>query len=287
MKFLEIIRTKYRIKKLFKKRLGYTLKLKKPRSYCEKIQWLKFNHNANDQKLIERADKYLVRSYIEKKGFGCHLVKLFGCWEKAEQIDWQQLPQRFVLKLNNASGSKYCWFIHDKSTIFIPLLTNEIEERLTDQFGRRYGEFHYGKMPPKIIAEEFLQEENGTSIKDYKFYAFHGRVAFFSVEEGKLDGRHVRDYYSTDWKKHPVAFSKDVSPPECPFTRPSNFDQMLFLAETLSEGYPHLRVDLYNVNGQIYFGELTYTPENGLTRWKPLSLDFEYGSLMNVYDINH
>jgi hypothetical protein len=137
-----------------------------------------------------------------------------------------------------------------------------------------------------IIAEEYLKD-NQQDILDYKFYCFHGEIAFFSVEKGTTQENRVRDYYDLNWERSSVNFFGDVSRPDRPFKKPDNFEQMIFMAQSLSQGYPHVRVDLYNISGKVYFGELTYTPENGLTRWNPKSLDLKYGELMNIYNITH
>ena len=283
---LKYMRIKHRVRRKFNKRLGYTLDLEVPKTYCEKIQWLKFNQIADDEKIIARADKYAVRAYIESKGFGEHLVDLYGSWDEPKKIDWQKLPNRFVLKWNNGSGSRYCWFVKDKDLFSRTQFENDARAVMVKKCGLRFGEFHYAKMPPRVIAEEYL-EDGSQTIKDYKFYCFHGRVAFFSVEQGKVEGDPVRDYYDINWNRSSVRFFGDHPRPEQPFVKPANFNRMIFMAETLSQGYPHIRVDLYNVDGRIFFGELTYTPENGLTRWDPPSLDLEFGRLMDINNISH
>ncbi|MCD6188472.1 MAG: hypothetical protein J7K09_09940 [Desulfuromusa sp.] len=286
MHFCDVFRARIRIKKKFIKKLGYLPNFKKPRSYCEKIQWLKLNHINFDKRVIERADKYAVRNFLVEKGFGRYLVSLYGSWDKPEDIDWGKLPRKFILKLNNGSGSKYLWFVKDKSDFSITEFEKNVRKTMLVKFGHRNGQFHYGKISVKIIAEEYL-EENGRPIKDYKFYCFHGKIAFLSVEEGKREGCHVREYYNLKWERNPVDFFNDVPRPSIPFVKPDGLQEMVHIAETLSLGYPHIRVDLYYVNGAIYFGELTYTPENGFTQWKPQSLDFEYGKLMDINNITH
>ena len=287
MYLYDVFRARTRIKKKFVKRLGYRPNLRKPESYCEKIQWLKLNHNTFDKSIIERADKYLVRNYLEKKNLGQYLVTLYGCWNRPEEIDWDKLPSKFVLKLNNGSGRKYIWFVKDKKHFSVNEFERKVKKRMAVKFGHKLGQFHYGKIPTKIIAEEYLEERSCRSIRDYKFYCFDGKIAFFSVEEGRQEGLHTRDYYNLDWEKSPVDFFNDVARPHDPYAKPENFQQMVSLAETLSIGYPHVRVDLYCVNGVVYFGELTYTPENGFSQWKPRSLDFEFGKLMDIHNITH
>jgi len=283
MKLFDYFRARYLIKKKFINHLGYSADLKNPQSYCEKIQWLKLNRYSSDKTVIQNADKYTVREFIREKGFGQHLVTLLGHWDRPEDIDWDLLPSHFVLKRNNASGPNFCWFVKDKSTFSIDKFEIECKRRMLKKPGYRKGEFHYSKMPNKIIAEAFLEEEDHKPIRDYKFYCFHGKVAFLSVEEEKMTDKHVREYYTTDWQKHSVAFLNDVPSPKTPFSKPRNFLKMLNMAHILSEDYPHVRVDLYNINGKIYFGELTYTPQSGFTQWGTKALDFEYGKLMNIH----
>ena len=266
--------------------LGYSLNLKNPQSYCEKIQWLKLNDHLNDDKVIARADKYAVRKFIEEKGLTEHLVTLYGCYERPEDIDWEKLPHQFVLKLNNGSGPDYRWFVKNKATFNVSRFEAEARKTMFKKYGYILGEFHYGKIPPKIIAEEYLIDQHHT-FKDYKFYCFHGKVEFLSVEEGKTEGHNVIEYYDTKWEKYPVNFFNDYPRPESSFNRPDNLKHMVLIAETLSQGYPHIRVDLYNVNGHIFIGELTYTPESGFVEWKPRSLDFKYGRLMDLRNIDH
>jgi len=286
MNKLQLMRIRRRVKIIFKKRLGYRLNLRNPKTYCEKIQWLKCHHNGNDEKLISRADKYRVRSFVESNGFGDHLVPLYGSWDRPEDIEWQKLPNRFVLKLNNGSGPKYRWFVKDKTLISKTKIEAEAKAVMLNKYGERRGEFHYGKIPPKIVSEAYL-EDGLQPIKEYTFYCFHGKIAFLSVEKGKIEGPHVGDIFDIDWKRSPVRFFDDCPLPKQAYERPDNFDRMVLLAEDLSQGYPHIRVDLYHVAGKIWFGELTYTPQGGFTKWNPLSLDLEYGQLMDIHRIDH
>lgn len=286
MNFLRTYWIRRKVKALFRRKLGYELNLRSPQTYCEKIQWLKFNNIGRDPRTVERADKYLVRTFVAQQGFEDTLVPLLGCWNGPEEVDWAALPNRFVLKLSNASGRRRRWFVKNKADFAVDDFVAAARSMMARGFGQRAGEFHYGLMTPRLLAEPYLEEPGG-GLRDYKFYCFHGKVAFFSVEAGKIEGAATRAYFNPDWSPSHVAFFDDLPPPSEPFRKPPNFARMLHMAEHLSRGYPHLRVDLYNVDGKIYFGELTYAPESGFTRWKPLSLDLEFGRLMNLHDINH
>ena len=286
MNRFELFIIKNIIRYLFIKRLGYIPNLKNPRTYNEKIQWLKLNNFIHDQKVAERSDKYLVRDFIEEKGYGECLIKLFGVWDQPDDIQWEILPNRFILKLSNGSGPDYRWFVKDKSRFDKTQFSNQAKKKLKAGYGYWKGEFQYGKIPVKIIAEEYLLDGE-KPIKDYKFYCFHGQVVFFSVEIGKLTGNHRREYYNKHWKKHPIAFRTDPPSPDPPFEQPDNFKHMIKIAEELSHGYPHIRVDLYNIKGEIYFGELTYASSSGIAQWKPKFLDIEYGNKMDLTKIDH
>ena len=269
------------IKKRITRRLGYSPNLNNPKSYCEKIQWLKLNRHAHDAEVIRNADKYRVREYVAEQGYADNLVAFYGVYDTPEEINWEELPERLVFKVNNASGSDHIWFVEDKNQFPIEQFIQQARERLLNKHGVRKGEFHYSKMPAKIIAEEYISEGDDP-LKDYSLYCFNGKVLFLSVEIGKFAGKGVIEYYDTKWNKHPVDFYKDDPRAANGFQPPKNLEFMLSMAETLSNDYPHVRVDLYEVNGQVYFGELTYTPEAGFIAWKPVELDFKYGEFIDL-----
>ncbi len=255
--------------------------LSNPQSYCEKLQWLKLNYLEHNPLIIQCTDKYMVRDHLANLGLSNLLVNLYGCWDNTGQIHWDALPNEFILKLNNGSGKKYIWHIANKNLANRQQIFQEINSALGTRFGYKHGEFHYLKIPPKIIAEEYLKDNN-QSFRDYKFYCFNGKIGFLSIETERKTERHVRDYYDIDLNKHPVQFYGDVNKPSQPFDKPRNFADMIDIAQLLSKGHPHIRVDLYNIDGQIYFGELTFAPECGYIKWDPVELDFEYGKLIDM-----
>ena len=267
-----------RVIKVFRKRLGYELNLDAPSSYCEKLQWLKLFYLEHRPDVIRCTDKYEVRAYLEERGFGAILPRLYGAWDSANLIEWEKLPSRFALKLNNGSGEQYCWLVKDAAALDMDECVRQIEAVRRKRYGYHDGEFHYAKIEPKIIAEEYL----GDDITDYKFYCFNGRVGFMSAETGRFRGEHVRGYYSLKFETSPIEFYDDLPAPKAPLARPKKLEEMLDVAKRLSRGHPHVRVDLYNIHGEIFFGELTFSPECGYTKWKPRSLDFQYGELVDL-----
>lgn len=267
-----------RVKRSFKKRLGYALNLNNPSSYCEKIQWLKLYYLEHHPEVIQCTDKFEVRSYLERKGLAAILPKLYGVWDRPSEIQWEHLPNQFVLKLNNGSGGSCLWMVKNKDDLDFEKCVRQIEASQKRRYGFHKGEFHYAKIKPKIIAEEFL----GDDIEDYKFYCFNGEVAFFSIETHRHTRKHVRAYYTPDFEKSHVQFCNDLSPPQEPQSRPRKFAEMLELAQSLSLGQPHVRVDLYHSSDAIFFGELTFSPESGYTKWRPRELDFQFGELIDL-----
>ncbi len=274
-----ILYIKARIKIRFKKRLGYKPDFKNPKTYCEKLQWIKFNYIFENKSIGIKSDKYLVRFFLIKSGLEDILIPLYGVWKNFNDIDWDSMPKSFVLKINNGSGENYRWIIKDKKKVDFKKLEKEISLIMDTKYGYNYfrGEFQYSMTEKLIIAEEFLQEDGG--LTDYKFYCFNGEIEFFSVENKEKERR---SYFNRDWSKNSVAFYNDVPQPDQPYKKPKNFNRMLSITRKLSRGYPHIRIDLYNINGKIYFGEMTFTPENGLTQWKPRELDRVYGDLMDL-----
>jgi hypothetical protein len=148
MNRLKLTLIRWRVRRKFRQRLGYPLNLSDPKTYCEKIQWLKFNHNADDPAVVTRSDKYAVREFVQSRGFGRHLVPLYGSWYKPEDIAWQKLPARFVLKLNNGSGKRYGWFVSDKSEFSITDFAREANKLMAKSMAREWGSF---------ITPEFAQ----------------------------------------------------------------------------------------------------------------------------------
>jgi hypothetical protein len=176
--------------------------------------------------------------------------------------------------------------VQDKAVFSIPDFEKEASYRLGYDYGSRYGELHYGKIPRRIVAEELLGGP-GETILDFNFYCFHGKVAFVTVEEGRSERSRCIEYFDTDWKRLQFASPDDPPRPETPFARPRHLERMVHMAETLSAGYPHVRVDLYHVQDRIYFSELTYTPDAGFIPWQPRELDYQFGSLMDLDNITH
>ena len=250
---------------LFKHYFGRKLNWKSPRDINEKINWLKFNHDTSHWS--ELSDKYEVRKYVEEKGFADALPRLYGKWDSADDIDWDSLPQQFVMKVNNGSGDIV--LCDDKNKLDKKAVETKMRKLLRLRFGDRFAEPHYNSIKPCIIAEEYLDSEDqsvkSSSLIDYKIWVLNGKPEFIFVYLNRKQGSFYMNIFDTDWNPHPeyaVETPKALIMRE-PIPRPASFDQMLEMAASLAGNEPQVRVDLYEVGGKPYFGELTFTAAGG------------------------
>lgn len=251
---------------LYKKTFGKSLNLKNPQTLNEKIHWMKFYGDTSQWGIL--ADKYRVREYVKEKGFQSSLVKLYGKWDSVEKINWNQLPDQFVMKVNNGCGDVL--ICTDKSQLDIESTKKSFRPLLKEKFGIQTGQTQYKDMPACIIAEELLdaaqQHIKSTSLVDYKIWCFNGKPFYIFVYLNRKKGGIAECMiYDVDWVAHPeylipsdhfAVYNESVPKPSC-------LAQMLRMASVLSEGHPEMRVDLYEVNNKVYFGELTLTAACG------------------------
>lgn len=230
------------------------------------------------------VDKYEVRSYVENKGLGETLNKLYAIYNRAEEIDLDKLPNSFVLKTTDGGGGLNVVLVNDKSYIDLPHIKSE--------FNTWMGRFKVGSVPTgrewayslikksRIIAEELLvnRENQEAGIEDFKILCFHGEPKYIIVDKDRYID-HKRNFYDTGWNR--VNVITDHEQFEVAYPKPKNFEEMLHVAKVLSEDFPFVRVDLYNVEGKIYFGELTFYPWSGYVQFTPDSFDYELGKLFD------
>ena len=238
---------------------------KNPRNIDEKINWMKFYSDTSQWVVL--ADKYRVRQYVEKCGLGDMLVQLYGKWDRPEDIDWDGLPQQFVMKANNGSGD--ILFCHDKTKVDRVWWTKKFKQNLKKKYGYNYAEIHYRFIPPCVIAEEMLdptkQAFPSSSLIDYKIWSFNGKPAYIWACYDRTPHSVEVMTFDLDWNEHPE-FSVDgdhyrLSHKHLP--RPASLEKMLDAAARLSKGFPAVRVDLYETDGKPYFGEMTFTSMSG------------------------
>lgn len=250
---------------VFKRTFHRSMNWKNPRDLNEKINWLKFNSDTTEWTRL--ADKYAVREYVKEKGFEDILVPLYGKWDKAEDIDWDSLPEQFVMKTNHGSGDALICF--DKQKIDRAKVTKEFSTLLTKKFGYKLGEPHYNNIKPCIIAEQLLdsskQQIKSSSPIDYKIWCFNGKAEYIWACYDRTKDSVMVGTYDLDWNFHPEysVSTHHYILADMPIPRPLSLDRMIEAACKLSEGYPLVRIDFYEIDGKPYFGEMTFTSNGG------------------------
>ncbi|MDY3959626.1 ATP-grasp fold amidoligase family protein [Romboutsia timonensis] len=250
------------------------LNLKNPKSFSEKIQWIKIYGKL--EKYSYLVDKYEVRSYVTTKIGKEYLNNLYGIYEDVNQIDFEKLPNKFVLKLNNGSG--YNLICKDKSSIDIVKVKNDLEKWIKVDFYKEHKEIQYKNVKSKILCEEYLEDETG-DLKDYKIFCFNGKAEIIQVDTNRFSN-HIQNMYDTNWNKLNLSFGYNSG--NIIDKKPAKLNEILILAEKLSEDMPFARIDFYYVDNKIYFGEITLTPQNGLVSFSPESEDDRIANMINL-----
>lgn len=256
--------------------LKKNVNLKNPQTFNEKIQWLKIYDYPNNPLVIQGADKFAVRRYVQQKGLGKTLVPLIGAWERAENIDWNELPDRFVLKCNH--GCAYNILCSDKSKFDKGAAVRQLNKWMKEDFGAYNIELHYSKIKPHMITcEEYL----GEMIIDYKFFCFNGEPKYIYVSSDLVHDRqaHIGFFY-LDGKKMPLV-RDDYAPMDID-ELPPFFENMKKDATILCQDFPFVRVDFFLANDTYYFAELTFTPSAGMMPFNPDKYDLEWGKQLDI-----
>lgn len=245
----------------YKENTGKSLDLKSPTTFNEKLWWLKLNNR--DPLLTKCSDKVAVREYVKECGLEHILNEVYGVYSDARQIDFSKLPDKAFIKTNHTSGINIIW---DRNKPFNRRKFVKVFNRaLKRNYYFQSREWNYKNIPPKLIVEKFLEDEQNGMLVDYRFLCFDGIVnlVFVDIETAAEDGAHNpfarRNVYDRDFnylniKAHREHFDKSL------ISKPRNFDKMIEYAERLSQPFPFCRVDLYNINGHVYFGEMTFYP---------------------------
>ena len=267
---------KTELKKMYKEKVGLTLDLENPKRFSEKIQWRKINEIT--PLMSKLSDKYEVRSWVEEKIGKEYLIPLLGVWDAFDEIDFDKLPDSFVLKTNNASGTNL--IVDSKKDLNIGRARRMFNYWLDIPFGLLSGlELQYCSIKPRIIAEQNMLSEGRDDLSDYKFFCFDGKVfcSYTTVGFAKDHSKGKLAFFDKDYKLMPVTRADYLTPYEKQLEKPDNYNKMVEIAETLSQGFSHVRVDLYNIDGKIYFGEMTFTTHSGYAKFVPDEFDFELG----------
>lgn len=253
---------------------GKRLHLRHPKTFNEKLQWLKLHDRKPEYTTM--VDKYTAKEYVANIIGKEYIVPTLGVWDSPEEIVWEKLPNQFVLKTTHGGGSKGVVICRDKDKLDKAETIRHLQAAMKHDFYKNFREWPYKNVKPRVIAEEFLSagsEDNG--IKDYKFFCFNGVPKYCDVIAGR-ESRLTSDHFDMEWKHLPFTFKNLPAAEKIP-AKPQNFETMCQLAAKLSIGHPHLRVDFYEVNDKVYFGELTFYSASGFGQFMPEEWDEIWG----------
>ena len=265
------------LKIIFRLKCGYRLNLKSPKTYNEKIQWIKlYDHNPL---MTKCCDKYAVRDYVKRKGCGEILNELI--WEgfRPEDIPFDQLPNKFVIKVTH--GSTFNIICQNKNRLNYKRVVSKCNKWLKAKFLEAYGEWFYGVERPRVIVEKYLDDGN-SKLRDYKVYCFNGVPRYIGVDSGDVSKKeHYKDIYDTEWnllKGYRMAYPNSGTILE----KPAVLEEILRYSKILSEDFLHARVDFYIVDGKIIFGEITFSNSAGFGRVEPKAFALKMGDYLKL-----
>lgn len=271
------------LKKAYKIVIGQELDLDNPKTFNEKLQWLKLNNRKPEYTMM--VDKYKVREYIKEQLGEDYLIPLLGVWEDPDEIDFDSLPNQFVLKCNHNSGLGM-YICKDKSKLDVKKVKKELKKGLKQDYYLQFREWPYKNVSRKIICEKYMTDETAMYLKeedrelaDYKFFCFNGvpKIMYISHDNA---ANATTDFFDMDFKRLNIRM-KDPNSDVVP-SKPAKFDELKLIAEKLSKGIPFVRVDMYVINGQIYFGELTFFHNAGFTKIYPEEWEKKLGDWINL-----
>lgn len=263
------------LKKIYYLYTGHKLDLKNPQSFNEKLNWEKlYYRNPIMPKLV---DKYDAKAYVAEIIGEEHVVPNYGVWSDPDEIDFDKLPNQFVLKCTHNSGTGMC-ICKDKSKLNIEKVKEGLRKGLKERFFMNAREWAYKEANPRIIADKFLDDHSGNELQDYKFFCFNGEPQFVYLS---IKGKNVyENFYDMDFKPVNIHHGFPRKSPE--FTKPKDFEQMKELACKLSSGFPHVRIDFFDVEGQVYFAEFAFYDWAGIRPFDDYQMDLMLGKYFKL-----
>mgnify|MGYP002625637669 CR=1 FL=1 len=273
----KILPDKLYLSLFFRYKMGYWLDWKHPKTFNEKLQWLKlYDRHEEYSRLV---DKYAVKEYVADLIGGNYIIPTLGVWDNFDDIDFSQLPNQFVLKCTNDRGGVI--ICNDKSKLDIKVVREKLNRNLRKNFFYSSREYPYKQVKPRIIAEKYM-DAGGGELPDYKLFCFNGKMKFLFVatDRNRKDEDTKFDFFDENYNHlrirngHPNA---NITP-----SKPKSFELMKMLAERLSQNIPQVRVDFYDVNGKVYFGEMTFFHWGGTVPFEPTDWDYKFGEMIDL-----
>lgn len=259
--------------------MGAHLNLNAPTTYTEKLQWLKlYDHRPEYAQMV---DKYEAKQFVSERIGPEYIIPTYGIWEDARDIDFEILPDKFVLKMTHDSGGLI--ICQDKQNLDTELVRKKFQKLLKSNYYYGTREWPYKNVKPRILAEKYMEDSTYKELRDYKFFTFGGepKVLYIAQGRGKREGT-VADFFDMEFNHLPFTIDHDMAP--TPPDKPKNFELMKKLAEKLSAGTPQLRVDFYEANGRVYFGEMTFFHCSGLVQFHPEEWNEIFGNWVVLPD---
>ncbi|NLB40298.1 MAG: glycosyl transferase [Erysipelotrichaceae bacterium] len=273
------------VKQQYKYITHHKLNLEKPLRYTEKLQYLRLFVYPHDDLVIKCAGRAGVREYVEDRGYGETLIPIHGLFNHFNEIDFAHLPFAFVMKATHACA--YNVIVRDKANLDLIPLKKRFEKWLKTNYGQKTLELHYAPIKPQIIIEKYIGEVDSLPV-EYKIHVFNGQARSMYVVTGRGVDIRYNNYY-IDWRPFDGSQFNGWKKRDEPIPIPENWKEMVKMAEDLAKPFPFVRVDLYNIDGKIYFGELTFTPAKGTLILDDDQCDFEMGAWLNIepYLVHH
>ncbi len=275
--FYDRVPDKEFLEKVFPARLGYDLNLSDPLTFNEKLQWLKLYDRKDEY--TQYVDKCAAKEIVANKIGAQYIIPTLEVWDAPEKIQFQQLPSQFVLKCNHNSGTGL-YICKNKDELDQEKVLRELKRGMQEDYYLTGREWPYKNVKRRILAEQYMVDESGTELKDYKIFCFHGRPEYIQVDFGRFT-KHERNLYSTKWEYMGFA-SLYPTNKEHVIPRPVCLEKMLEIAEELSKNVPFMRVDLYVIGDKIYFGEMTLYHGSGFEPFQPVEWDRRLGDLIDL-----
>lgn len=286
--FLTFLPEKPYLKLLYFVEVGAVLNLEDPKTFTEKIQWLKVH--AFKEEYTKLVDKLAVKDYVAKIIGQEYIIPTLGVWDNVNDIDWDSLPQQFVLKTTHGGGSCGVVVCKNKSTFDIEAAKSKLQKSMRTSACRSYREHPYDAVPRKILAEKYIaprivEGQEITDLPDYKFFCFNGEPQYCQVIRDR-NSKETIDFYDMDWIHQEfvglVGLNPNVKNGANPVDKPASLEQMKEICRKLAVGIPFVRVDLYVTGEKHFFGELTFYPAGGFGRFTPDEWNLRLGELINI-----
>lgn len=270
------------LKTVFPKYMGYPLDLENPKTFSEKLQWLKINFRDPIQ--TEMVDKHEAKHFIAERVGNQYIIPTLAVWDSVEDIDIDALPNQFVLKSTHDSGGIV--ICKDKSSFDFEAAKAKLSASLKRDYSKIAREWPYQNVLRRIIAEEYISELGNDDLLDYKMYSFHGEPKLTVVCSDRFSKTETRmNFYDINWEPMGIHFGH-YPPLPLEFPKPATYEEMKRLTAELSKDCPFLRVDFYEIKGRLFIGELTFFPGAGLEKFRPMSKDYELGEWLHLETVH-